>query len=106
MPPRLRERLSSRCENYGAATVTKRLRKMAKRRKAAADEQPARTVNDKIAGALAFLAVKGLEKDDAALKLDAIGFTSHEISALLDVNESYVRVAKYRSKKKPKRRGE
>ena len=79
---------------------------MAKRRKRAAEDQPVRSADDKIAGALALIAVKGLETEDAALKLDAIGFTSHEIAALLDVNENYVRVAKYRAKKKPKRRGE
>lgn len=76
---------------------------MAKRRSAVEDE-PQRTAADKIAGALAMIAVKGLEKDDAALKLDAIGFTSHEIAALLDVNENYVRVARHRAKKKPRAR--
>ena len=36
----------------------------------------------------------------AALKLDAIGFTSHEIASLLDVNENFVRVARHRKNKK------
>ncbi|WP_370154922.1 hypothetical protein [Bradyrhizobium ottawaense] len=55
---------------------------------------------DKIAGLLALLATKEMEKEAAALKLDAIGFTSHEISALLDVNENFVRVARHRSVKR------
>jgi DNA-directed RNA polymerase specialized sigma24 family protein len=79
---------------------------MAKRKRNAPDEAPARGANEKIACALALIAVKGLETEDAALKLDAIGFNSREISALLDVNENYVRVAKHRAKKKPRRRGE
>ncbi|MEY9460580.1 hypothetical protein ABH973_000993 [Bradyrhizobium ottawaense] len=57
-------------------------------------------VLDKIAGLLALLATKEMEKEAAALKLDAIGFTSHEISALLDVNENFVRVARHRSVKR------
>jgi hypothetical protein len=51
---------------------------------------------DKIAGVLALIATKGMETDDAALKLDAIGFTSKEISDLLDVGANYVNVARYR----------
>jgi hypothetical protein len=77
---------------------------MAKRRRSASEEEPQRNPADKIAGALALMAVKGLEKDDAALKLDAIGFTSHEIAALLGVNENYVRVARHRAQKKPRAR--
>jgi hypothetical protein len=72
---------------------------MAKRRRSAAEpEAPGASVPDKIAGCLALIAVKGFDTDDAALKLDAIGFTSHEISALLDVGENYVRVARHRKK--------
>ena len=55
---------------------------------------------DKIAGLLALIATHDMEKEAAALKLDAIGFTSHEISALLDVNENFVRVARHRKKKR------
>jgi DNA-directed RNA polymerase specialized sigma24 family protein len=53
----------------------------------------------KIAGALALLAVRGLETDDAALKLDSIGFSASEIAALLDVNSNYVQVARFRRRK-------
>ena len=54
------------------------------------------TAADKIAGVLALIATKGMETDAAALKLDAIGFTSKEISDLLDVGANYVNVARYR----------
>jgi hypothetical protein len=75
-------------------------RKPTKRRAAAAaDEAEKRTsAPDKIAGLLALIATRDMEKEDAALKLDAIGFTSHEISALLDVNENFVRVARHRKR--------
>ncbi|ACF00836.1 hypothetical protein IP86_02700 [Rhodopseudomonas sp. AAP120] len=56
---------------------------------------------DKIAGLLALMYVKTVDdKEAAALRLDAIGFTSREISSLLDVNENFVRVARHRKKKK------
>jgi len=53
---------------------------------------------------LALIAIKDLEPDAAALKLDAIGFTSKEISALLDVGPNYVHVARFRAKKGKKRK--
>jgi hypothetical protein len=73
------------------------------RRKSAVDAPPA-PAGDKIAGVLALLAIKEMEPDDAALKLDAIGFTSKEISALLDVGPNYVNVARFRAKKGKKRK--
>ena len=75
---------------------------MAKKRarKAPAEPEVGASVQNKIAGCLALIAVKDLEPEDAALRLDGIGFTSHEIAGLLNVNENYVRVAKYRKKKK------
>lgn len=77
---------------------------MAKRRKkAAAEAPPAASVQDKVAGCLALIAVKGLDTDDAAIRLDGIGFSSHEIAGLLDVGENYVRVAKFRKKSSGKR---
>jgi hypothetical protein len=78
-------------------------RKPEKKARAAAVEDPAKdgsSAIDKIAGLLALIATKDLEKEAAALKLDAIGFTSHEIAALLDVNENFVRVARHRKNKK------
>jgi hypothetical protein len=54
---------------------------------------------EKIAGVLALIATKDMDKDDAALKLDAIGFDAREISNLLDVGPNYVNVARHRKKK-------
>lgn len=72
---------------------------MAKAKKAApAAETPAATMQDKIAGCLALIATKGMDTDDAALKLDGIGFTAREIAGLLDVGENYVNVARHRKK--------
>jgi len=79
---------------------------MAKRReKTAAVDEPNVSAADKVAGLLALIATKGMETDDAALKLDAIGFSAREISLLLDVGPNYVNVARHRKKaggKKPK----
>lgn len=74
---------------------------MAKRsRRAATAENGATRIGaaDKVAGVLALIAIKGMEPDDAALKLDAIGFNSAEISALLNVGPNYVNVARFRRK--------
>jgi hypothetical protein len=53
---------------------------------------------EKIAGLLALIATKDMDTDDAALKLDGIGFNAREISALLDVGTNYVNVARHRKK--------
>jgi hypothetical protein len=45
---------------------------------------------DKIAGLLELIATKDMDTDEAALKLDGIGFNAREISALLDVGANYV----------------
>jgi hypothetical protein len=77
---------------------------MAPRRKlkraAASAETPEKGVPamDKIAGVLALIATRRMDTDDAALKLDAIGFSASEISALLDVGPNYVNVARHRKK--------
>jgi|GEM_PF-5556109 len=75
-----------------------------KQLKKSTDDAPSATAEHKIAGVLALIAIKDMEQDDAALKLDAIGFTSKEISALLDVGPNYLNVARFRAKKgrKPK----
>jgi hypothetical protein len=78
---------------------------MSKRqRRKNADDTPPVTAADKIAGALALIAIKDMEPEDAALKLDLIGFTSGEICALLNVAPTYVRVARFRAKKGKKRK--
>lgn len=65
---------------------------------AAGETDPTTSAADKIAGLLALIATKGMETDDAALKLDAIGFNAREISSLLDVGLNYVNVARHRKK--------
>ena len=77
-------------------------KKAARKRAPVADEAADRGTPalDKIAGLLALIATRDMDKESAGLKLDAIGFTSHEISALLDVNENFVRVARHRKSKK------
>jgi hypothetical protein len=72
---------------------------MAKAKKTVpAAETPAITAQEKIAGCLALIATKGMDTDDAALKLDGIGFTARAIAGLLDVGENYVNVARHRKK--------
>jgi hypothetical protein len=73
---------------------------MAKAKRNAADENNSgeRTAADKIASLLALIVTKDMEPDAAALKLDAIGFTSREISDLLEVGPNYVNVARHRRK--------
>ena len=53
---------------------------------------------DKIARLLALIVVRDMEPDDAALKLDGVGFTAREISGLLGVGPNYVNVARHRKK--------
>jgi hypothetical protein len=64
---------------------------------------------DKIAQLLALIVTKEMDTDDAALKLDAVGFSAREISALLDVGPNYVNVARHRQKgsgsKKARKKG-
>lgn len=71
---------------------------MAKRRKSA--EAPKPDAMQVIARLLAILVVKGTEKDEAALQLSAAGLDDKIISDMLGVSESYIRVARYRRKKK------
>lgn len=77
-----------------------------KQRRKSANDAPAATAADKIAGLLALIAVKEMEPDEAALKFDAIGFTTKEICALLDVGPNYVSVARFRAKKGKKRKAD
>jgi hypothetical protein len=73
-----------------------------KRADAAADQTSEQSLPalDKIAGLLALIATKEMDKDSAALKLDACGFTAREIAGLLDVGPNYVNVARHRKNKK------
>jgi hypothetical protein len=83
-----------------------------RKRKPAADAEPELgsgvSAADKIAGLLALIATRDMGTDDAALKLDAIGFGAREISALLDVGPNYVNVARHRKKsgaRRPRKKG-
>jgi hypothetical protein len=73
---------------------------MARRRKAVgeADEAAVIPAPEKIARLLAVIVTKDMEKDDAALKLDSIGFDAKQIAAILDVGENYVNVARHRKR--------
>jgi len=75
--------------------------KKARRAAASADENAEKGTPalDKIAGLLALIATRDMDKDSSALKLDAIGFTSREIAGLLDVGTNYVNVARHRKTK-------
>ncbi len=52
-----------------------------------------------IARLLALIAIKGVEKEEAALQLSGAGLDSKAITELLGVNEAYVRVARFKRKK-------
>ncbi|HEX5282031.1 MAG TPA: hypothetical protein VFW28_18270 [Micropepsaceae bacterium] len=62
------------------------------------------TAFDKIAMALAVIAVKDTDTDEAALRLHNIGFTAREISAILNVGLNYVNVARHRKQHDQKKR--
>ncbi len=74
------------------------------KRRAAAASKPAEEngppAADKIARLLALIVTKDMDTDDAAVKLDSVGFGAREISDLLGVGPSYVRVAKHRNKRR------
>jgi len=55
-------------------------------------------VADKIARLLALMVVRDMETKQAALKLDSVGFSAHDISLLLGVNSNYVHKAKHEEK--------
>jgi hypothetical protein len=57
------------------------------------------TALDKLAGVIALIATRRMDKDAAALALDAIGFSAKEIAGLLDVGTNYVNVARHRKAK-------
>ncbi|MBV9565881.1 MAG: hypothetical protein JOY90_36335 [Bradyrhizobium sp.] len=75
----------------------------ARKRTASSDDEASEKASptlDKIAGLLALIATKEMDKDSAALKLDACGFTAREIADLLDVGPNYINVARHRKNKK------
>jgi hypothetical protein len=48
---------------------------------------------------LALIATRDMDTEEAALKLNAIGFDAREISSLLDVGPNYVHMARHRAKR-------
>jgi hypothetical protein len=73
-----------------------------KRRTVAAIEGDVDAGAEKIAGILALIAIRGMDPDEAAIKLDGIGFSARDISNLLGVGPNYVNVAKHRKRTSPR----
>jgi hypothetical protein len=55
---------------------------------------------ERIARLLAIIAVKGVDKEEAARRLLAVGFDAPQIGGILGVNANFANVAKARSPKK------
>ncbi|WKA30038.1 hypothetical protein [Bradyrhizobium roseum] len=55
---------------------------------------------DRIAALLGLYVVKDMEADEASVKLGNVGFSDKEIAALIGVTVGYVRLARFRAKKK------
>lgn len=70
----------------------------------AEEENAPVSVQERIARLLALLVVKGEKTDAAALKLDAIGFSSGDISKLLGVNANYVATVRFKQKAAAKKK--
>lgn len=81
-------------------------RRAARRARATAAEgqQQGTPALDKIAALLGLLVVKDMETDDASVRLGNVGFSDREIAALIGVSDGYVRLARFRSKKKGTRK--
>ncbi|WP_342739389.1 hypothetical protein [Bradyrhizobium sp. B117] len=77
--------------------MAKKAARKARPAAAEANGEGGTTALDKIAGLLALIYTKDVDdKDAAALKLDAIGFSAREIAGILDVGPNYVNVARHR----------
>jgi DNA-directed RNA polymerase specialized sigma24 family protein len=78
-------------------------KKAARKKRVAAAEEPAEQATpalDRIAALLGLYVVKDMEADEAAVKLGNVGFSDKEIAALIGVTAGYVRLARFRAKKK------
>jgi hypothetical protein len=76
-------------------------RKVARRARAdGAESEQGTPALDKIAALLGLLVVKDMETDDASVRLGNVGFSDREIAALIGVTDGYVRLARFRAKKK------
>jgi hypothetical protein len=79
---------------------------MPRRRGKARSQEPEATVpaDEKIARLLAMLLVRDMDTEEAALKLDGVGFGSRDITAMLGVSSNYVANAKYKKRRASKKR--
>jgi DNA-directed RNA polymerase specialized sigma24 family protein len=79
-------------------------KKAARKRRAPAAEEDATEHTtpalDRIAALLGLFVVKDMEADEASVKLGNVGFSDREIAALIGVTAGYVRLARFRAKKK------
>ena len=76
-------------------------KKAARRRAPAAAEESAGSGTpalDRIAGLLALLVTKDMDKEDAAVRLGGVGFSDREIADILGVTDGYVRLSRFRAK--------
>ena len=80
-------------------------KKAARKRAAAAEgEQNGVPALDKIAALLGLMYVRDMDTDDASVRLGNVGFSDREIAALIGVTDGYVRLARFRAKKRGKPR--
>lgn len=67
-------------------------------RKSAADSEIVDPIA-KLASILAIYVTRDMQPDDAALRLDKLGFSAKEIAGVLGVNNNYINVIKSRKAK-------
>lgn len=68
-------------------------------KRSARETSPAIDPMEKIARLLAMIAVRGLENEEAARRLLAVGFDSPQIGGILGVGANFANVAKSRGSK-------
>ena len=68
--------------------------------KKAKSEEPSPDAMTMIARLLALHLVKGMENDDAAVQLGAVGFDDKSVAEMVGISESTVRGARFRRSKK------
>lgn len=77
---------------------------MARKQKRKAAKKAGLSIAAKLLRVLGMLVVKGMDPEEAAVRLSGAGFDAEEISAILLVNKNYVHVANARWKGKSKAR--
>jgi DNA-directed RNA polymerase specialized sigma24 family protein len=75
-------------------------KKARKRAPAAAEDDAGNGTSalERIAGLLALLVVKDLDKEAAAVRLGGVGFSDREIAGIIGVTVGYVRLSRFRAK--------